>query len=186
MTRLQELENKLQELLKEAIEHPWLSFDDPMFKENNEEWRRINKEHDKYTNKWLNFYKRHRKEMISLIIEENKKNGVYWDREDWIYDAVKSIPQHMELKGQERTAKFVEDLEKLHGCVVTEDDAGYTLEVFTPYKVYLYRFNRGYGNYPITITKGYIAPGGNTYRNKIFLAKNARDMKERYHEGGDY
>lgn len=121
-------------------------------------------------------------EIDTLIIQKNKENNVYWDREDWIYDVVKTIPQHYELTGQERTKKFIEDLEKIHGCVITDDGAGYTLEIFTPYKVYLYRFNRGYGDYPITVEKGFIAPSGNTYRNKIFLAKSTKDMKQRYHE----
>ena len=185
-SRLQELNDKLEKLINEAQQTSWLSFNDPLYETNRDEWRRLNEEHNKKVSKWINFYKRHRKEMRSLIIEENKKNNVYWDREDWIYDAIKDIPQHMELTGQERTRKFVEDLEKLHGCVVTEDDAGYSLEIFTPYKVYLYRFNRGYGNYPITIHKGYIAPGGNTYSNKIFLATSTKDMKARYFEGEDF
>lgn len=182
MTRLEEIEAELNRLGEETLKYPWHSFDDSLFKEDNAEWNRLNKLHDKAISKWLSYWKKHRKEWEYLVIEENKKHGVYWDREDWIYDAVKSIPQHYELVGQERTREFVKDLEKMHGCVVTEDDAGYTLEVFTPYKVYLYRFNRGYGNYPITISKGYIAPGGNTYRNKIFLAKNTRDMKKHYHD----
>lgn len=184
--RLQELENQLKKLADESLQHPWHSYDDPLFNENHDEWVRLNKEHEKYTNKFLNFYKRNRKEITNLIIEINKKNHVYWENEQWIYDVVKNIPQHFELTGQERTRKFVEDLNKIPGCAVTEDDAGYTLEVFTPYKVYLYRFNRGYGDYPITIKKGFIAPYGNTYRNKIFLAKSTADMKARYHEGADY
>ena len=184
--RLTQLTNQLHSLLSEAQQHPWLSYDDPLFNNNHDEWIRLNKLHEDTTNKWLRFYKKHRKEMESLIIEENKSNHVYWDYDQWIYDYVKTIPQHFELTGQARTAKFVEDLNKLHGCVVTDDGSGYTLEVFTPYKVYLYRFNRGYGDYPITISKGYIAPGGNTYRNKIFLATSAADMKARYHEGENY
>lgn len=183
MKRFNELQKELNRLGDIAyVEHPWLSFDDPLFKENNEEWNRLNKEHDKAVNNFMRFWKKNRKEMESLIIEENKKNHCYWEREDWVYDMVKSIPQHFELTGQERTRKFVEDLEKVAGCVCTEDDAGYTLEIFTPYKVYIYRFNRGYGNYPITVKKGFIAPSGNTYVNKIFLAKNTKDMKARYHK----
>lgn len=179
--RLQKLNDELHRLCEECVTtYPWHSFKDPLYTENNEEWRRLNKLHDEASDRFVKFFRKHRKEIDDLTIEENKKNGVYWDREDWIYDAVKSIPQHMELTGQERTRKFVESLEQLHGCVVTEDDAGYTLEIFTPYKVYLYRFNRGYGNYPITIKKGHIDPGGNTYRNKIFLAKDTKDMKEHY------
>jgi len=185
MTRLEEINNELNRLWKETFKYPWHSFNDPLFKEDNKEWNRLNKLHEEANNKYLSYWKKHQKEMESLIIEENTKNGVYWDREDWIYDAVKTIKQHYELTGQERTREFVKDLENLHGCVVTEDDAGYDLEIFTPYKVYLYRFNRGYGDYPIRVTKGYIAPGGNTYRNKIFLAKSARDMKEHYHDSSN-
>lgn len=120
-------------------------------------------------------------ERDKLIIEENKANYVYWDYDIWVYDKVKEIPQNMELTGQERTREFVKSLNELHGCYVSEDKAGYTLEIFTPYKVYIYRFNRGYGTYPITISKGFIAPSGNTYSNKIFLAKNTKEMKENYH-----
>lgn len=184
--RLTQLTNQLHQLLDEARQHPWHSYDDPLLKENHEEWLKLNGLHEKYHKKFWNWIRKHESEINDLIIEENKSNHVYWDYDQWIYDYVKTIPQHFELTGQARTAKFVEDLNKLHGCVVTEDDAGYSLEVFTPYKVYLYRFNRGYGNYPITISKGYIAPGGNTYRNKIFLATSASDMKNRYHEGEDY
>lgn len=183
MTRLEELNAELERLGNEAyVNYRWLSYDDPLFKENNDEWNRLNKLHEKAVNEFMKFWKKHRREIEQLTIEENKKNNVYWDREDWIYDAVKTIKQRFDLKGQERTAEFVKDLEKLHGCVVTEDEAGYSLEIFTPYKVYLYRFNRGYGDYPIRITKGYIAPGGNTYLNKIFLATSTKDMKARYHK----
>lgn len=182
MTRLEEINAELNKLIEETKKYPWHSFDDPLFKEDNVEWNRLNKLHEKAMNKFFSYWKKHRKEIDYLTIEENKKNHVYWDREDWIYDAVSNIQQHFELTGQERTREFVKDLEKLHGCVVTEEDAGYTLEIFTPYKVYIYRFNRGYGDYPITIKKGFIAPYGNVYNNKIFLAKSARDMKEHYHD----
>ena len=183
LERLNELENELSRLGDIAYkDYPWHSFDEPLFKVNNEEWNRLNKLHDKAVDKFLKFWKKNKKEMEYLIIEENKKNHVYWERNDWVYDMVKDIPQHFEFTGQERTRKFVEDLEKIAGCVVSEDDAGYTLEIFTPYKVYLYRFNRGYGDYPITVHKGFIAPYGNTYVNKVFLAKNTRDMKDRYFE----
>lgn len=181
-TRLNELLKELEELGKETLKYKWLPYDHPLFSENHEEWKKLNDLHEKTMKKLLNFWKKNKKEIETLTIEENKQRGVYWDREDWIYDTVKSIPQHYELTGQERTRKFVEDLEKLHGCVVTEDDAGYSLEVFTPYKVYLYRFNRGYGDYPITIHKGHIEPSGNTYKNKIFLADNTKDMKNKYFE----
>lgn len=136
------------------------------------------KEHKKILNKLI----KNQKQQEPLIIEENKKHGVYWDREDWVYDMIKTIKQDYSVSGQERTRRFVEDLNKIHGCVVTELDAGYELEIFTPYKVYLYTFKRGYGNYPIHIEKGFIAPYGNTYRNKIFLASSTQDMKNRYHE----
>lgn len=180
--RLKELQDQEQELLNECVKYPWLSFDNPLCNENRAEWNRLNNLHEKALNKWLKWRKKHTKEINDLIISENQKNGVYWDRQDWIYDAVKGIEQHYELVGQERTKRFVEDLEKINGVVVTECDAGYDLEIFTPYKVYLYRFNRGYGDYPIRITKGFIAPYGNTYVNKIFLAKNTKDMKARYHD----
>ena len=183
MKRLKELENELERLGDIAyVKYPMVFFDDPLFKENHDEWIRLKNEHEKASKEFMRFWKKNRREIENLTIEENKKNGVYWDREDWVYDMVKSIPQHFELTGQERTKKFVEDLEKVHGCVVEDDGAGYTLEVFTPYKVYLYRFNRGYGDYPIVIHKGFIAPSGNTYRNKIFLAKSTKDMKANYHK----
>ena len=140
----------------------------------------IRKEWDKHS-KLLKKLIKNQKEQEPLIIEENKANGVYWDREDWIYDLVKTIKQDFSLTGQERTTKFVETLNSYHGCICTEMDAGYELEIFTPYKVYLYTFKRGYGDYPIHIEKGYIAPGGNTYRNKIFLASSTADMKANYH-----
>lgn len=180
--RLKELYEQQRKLLEESLKYPWLPFSDPLFQENHEEWLRLNGLHEKYNKKFWNWMRKHENEINNLIIEENKSNGVYWDREDWIYDVVKTIKQDFTLTGQERTKKFVQDLNKIHGCVCTEDDAGYSLEVFTPYKVYLYRFNRGYGDYPIKIHKGYIEPGGNTYRNKIFLANNTQDMKERYHD----
>ena len=164
--RLVELKNQEKELWNELISCPISDYEN----------------HDKIWKKLSKWMYKNEKEMNSLIIAENKAKGVYWDREDWIYDAVKSIPQHFELTGQERTKKFVEDLNKIHGCIVTEEEAGYELEIFTPYTVYLYRFNRGYGDYPITIKKGFIAPYGNTYKNKIFLAESTADMKAKYHE----
>lgn len=183
MTRLEELQNELDRLWNIAMyEKPRMSIDDALYKENPEEWARLNKEHDKATDSALKYWKKTKNERENLIIQENKKHHVYWERNDWVYDMVKDIPQHFELTGQERTRKFVEDLEKVAGVVVEEDNAGYSLEIFTPYKVYLYRFNRGYGDYPIRITKGFIAPSGNTYKNKIFLAKSTKDMKKRYHE----
>ena len=180
--RLEELREQEKALITEMVKYQWIPFNDPIWQENREEGARLNKLHDQATNNWLKWRKKHNAEIESLIISENTKNGVYWDREDWIYDAIKGIEQHYELIGQERTKRFIEDLEEMNGVVVTECDAGYNLEIFTPYKVYLYRFNRGYGDYPITIKKGFIAPSGNTYRNKIFLAKNTKDMKARYHE----
>ena len=179
---LKKLFDKNRELLNESMKYPWQPYDSPLFNENHEEWLRLNKLHEDTNHAWLKWYKKHSKRIDQLIIEENTKKGVYWDRQDWIYDLVKTIKQDFTLTGQERTKRFVQDLNKVHGCICTEDDAGYTLEIFTPYKVYLYRFNRGYGDYPITIHKGYIAPCGNTYRNKIFLAESTKDMKERYHE----
>ena len=180
--RLKELQDQEKALMFEIGKHPYISINDPKWQENREECIELNKAWDKALNNWLKWRKKHNSEIENLIIAENTKNGVYWDREDWIYDAIKGIEQHYELIGQERTKRFIEDLEKMNGVVITECDAGYNLEIFTPYKVYLYRFNRGYGDYPITIKKGFIAPSGNTYRNKIFLAKNTKDMKARYFE----
>lgn len=120
------------------------------------------------------------KEIDKLIIEENKANHVYWEQEKWIYDVCKELPQFYELKGQERTARFIEELKKLSGVVVIEDDAGYELKIFTPYKVYLYRFNRGYGNHPITVTKSKTYGGSGWYYNRIFLAKSAQDMEDNH------
>ena len=162
MKTLKELQNQENELCKELLSCDLRT-----------EWDR----HSKLLKKLI----KNQKEQEPLIIAENKKNGVYWDREDWVYDMVKSIKQDFSVSGQERTRKFVEDLNKIHGCVVTELDAGYELEIFTPYKVYLYNFKRGYGDYPIRVSKGFIAPGGNTYRNKIFLAKSTQDMHDNYH-----
>lgn len=164
--RLNELQNQVNELWEELKKFDIYT----QYDEHSAVWKKISK-----------WYRKHEKEMDNLTIEENKANGVYWDREDWIYDLVKQIKQDFTVSGQERTRKFVEDLNKIHGCICTEMDAGYELEIFTPYKVYLYTFKRGYGNYPIHIEKGYIAPGGNTYRNKIFLASSTADMKANYH-----
>ena len=180
--RLKELYAQQRELLNECAKYPWVSYDDPLFEENHDEWFRLNDLHEQASKKFLKWWKKNHKEIDQLVISENQANGVYWDRQDWIYDVVKGIKQHYELKGQERTARFIQDLEKINGVVVTECDAGYDLEIFTPYKVYMYRFNRGYGDYPITIKKGFIAPYGNVYKNKVFLASSAKDMKARYFE----
>lgn len=180
--RLKELYAQEKELLSECAKYPYISMNDKLFTENHDEWLKQYKLHEEIDKKFFKWLKKNQKEMEQLIISENQANGVYWDRDDWIYDVVKEIEQHYELKGQKRTEKFIEDLEKIHGVVVTECDAGYDLEIFTPYKVYLYRFNRGYGDYPITIKKGFIAPYGNVYRNKIFLASSTKDMKARYFE----
>lgn len=125
-------------------------------------------------------------EIKNLIIEENKEHHVYWEADSWIYDIVKEIKQDFSLSGQARTTAFVNVLNQIPGCVVSELDAGYQLEIFTPYKVYLYTFRRGYGDYPIHIEKGFIAPSGNTYKNKIFLAKNTKDMKDNYFNYTEY
>lgn len=179
--RLQEIEKELDRLYELAcVKYPFISYSNELFETNKEEWKRLNDLHEKASKQLTSYERKVKKEREEIIIKLNKQNGVYWDNEKWIYDVIKTIPQHYELKGQERTTAFIKELESLNGCVVTDDGAGYTLEIFTPYKVYLYRFNRGYGDYPITITKGFIAPSGNAYNNKIFIAKSTRDMKERY------
>ena len=130
------------------------------------------------------------KKIENEIIEKNKAKGVYYHEEIWLS---KYTPEMLcELagitneKGAERTRKIAEALAKLDGVTVeTKNDGTYNITVWTPYKCYLYCLRRGYDCY-VTLEKGYIAPGGNTYRNIVFEAESAQDMQNRYHEHTSY
>lgn len=171
LKRIKEIESKLIEKLRECVEmYPPCMSNNELYNNNREEWHRLNHLHDLADARYLKYWRKTRKEYTNLIIEVNKSRGIYWDKESWVYDEVKKIEQHYELTGQERTREFVKDLEKLNGCVVVENDAGYTLRVYTPYKVYCYGFNRGYGGYPIVIHKGLV------YQNMIALFNDVKEM----------
>ena len=58
------------------------------------------------------------KEWQHNVIEINKLNNCYWDRKDWIFDAMNEISPREDLTGNALTNYYANELNKLNGVML--------------------------------------------------------------------
>lgn len=94
------------------------------------------------------------KEQKELSIKYNQLCNYYYHEDKWIYELAQSVIQtevDRKLVGNELTKAVAMKLNELDGIVLEEEfneetnTLNYVIEVVTPYTIYTYRLNRGYG-----------------------------------------